>query len=594
MTNTLRLQPGDQGIFFLAPASFAGTAAGATWTPFASEQGFIRYQLSDASAAEPFRRYPLIGPGFYAELSRTLGQARRELQPNVALQKAQLRRTEPVVAAKGQAPVVSSLAPTTVAAGTGAVLTISGSGFGNERGTGSVAFRNADDGGATFVEAQPTDYVSWTDTQIRVRVPSYSTTGSPAGSGTVRVTTGATLQTISTAFLTVPFAASNVLVQGTQTIVRPNHINQNGVGGYTFRFEPNFVNNAAAAESFRRALRTGWRCQTGVNWIVGATRTTTTTGSDGENSVGFDAGAELPANVLGRTTSFYTGCTGPDGKISFHVREIDMQFDDVTAWQFGPGFPSTAQFDFESVALHELGHAQQLGHVNTATAVLYYGVGRGRSNRALNVNDRAGGRFVVRNRSFVPAGCGPAPMLPAPLTRVTASYLSGTGAEVTWTTQDECLLSNFLVERAADTTAWQPVATVAAGAATNSYRIIDPQPLAGISYYRLRLRRPDGVIDNAAPLLVRDNTVGEQVLQIYPNPVDGSQLRFLYTGNSDGNLSVYLYDVLGRGCQAVGVDTRTGFNVRSIDVSQLRAGWYMLRWRDPAGRTGTVPFVKVN
>ncbi|WP_167856983.1 IPT/TIG domain-containing protein [Hymenobacter aquaticus] len=594
LTNTLRLQAGEQGVFFLAPAAFTGVSGEAAWTPYASEQGFIRYELSDASATEPFRRYPLIGPEFYAELSRTLGQARREVQPNARLLTAQQRRQQPIVAAKGQAPVISVLSPATVAAGTGAVLTISGSGFGNERGTGLVEFRNADDGGATFVQAQPSDYVGWTDTQIRVKVPSYSTSGSPAGTGTVRVTTAGALQASSASLLTVPFAASNVLAQGTQTIVRPNHVNQNGEGGYTFRFERDFATNTAAAEAFQRALRTGWRCQTGVNWIIGAIRTTTTTGLDGENSVGFDSGAELPANVLGRTTSSYSGCTSPDGRITFHVKEIDMQFDDATSWQFGPGLPSTLQFDFESVVLHELGHAQQLGHVNTLTAALFYGVGRGRSNRALSANDRAGGRFVVRNRSFVPAGCGPGPMLPAPLVRLAAAYLGSAGAEVTWTTQDECLLSNFLVERAADTTAWQPVATVAAGAAANTYRVVDSQPLAGVSYYRLRLRRPDGVIDNAAPLLVKDNTVGDQVVQIYPNPVDGSQLRFLYTGATNGNLSVFVYDALGRGCKAIGIDTRAGFNVRSIDVSQLHPGWYVLRWRDPAGRMGTVPFVKVN
>ncbi|WP_167856449.1 matrixin family metalloprotease [Hymenobacter metallicola] len=595
LTNTLRLHPGDQGVFFLQPAAFAGTAATAGFAPYASEQGFIRYNLTDASAAEPFRSYPLIGPAFYSELSAELGQARRELQPNPALAQAQLRRSQPGAEAKGQAPIISALSPATVPAGVEAVLTINGSGFGTDRGTGAVQFPNADDGGATFVQPQPSDYVSWTDTQIRVRVPSYTTTGNPAGSGPVRVLTAAGLQTTSLVALQVPYAASNVQAQNSQVIVRPNHINQNGEGGYTFRFEPGFAANAAAAAAFQRALLTGWRCQTGVNWTVGAVRTSSGTGTDGENSIGFDNGSELPANVLGRTTSYYQGCVDAKGRIGFRVSEIDMQFDDAVNWQFGPGFPSTLQFDFESVVLHELGHAQQLAHVNTATAVMYFGVGRGRSNRALSTNDRTGGRVVLRTRSFATPGCGPSPMLPAPLTRLAASSAGTAGAEVSWSTRDECFLSRFLVERTTDTTAtWQAVATVAAGAAGNSYRVVDPAPLPGLSYYRLRLVRPDGSADNAAPLLVQSGADNNQVVQIFPNPVDGNTLRFLFAGVNDGNLSVYIYDAVGRMCKLQGLDTRTGFSTQSLNVGGLRPGWYVLRWRDQAGRTGSSSFVKIN
>ncbi|WP_226176882.1 T9SS type A sorting domain-containing protein [Hymenobacter lucidus] len=592
LTNTLRLQPGDQGVFFLRPAAFAGTPAGPAWTPYASEQGFIRYQLADASAAEPFRAYPLVGPDFYAELSATLGQARREVQPNPALRQAQLRRT-PVEAAKGQAPVISSLGPTTLPAGIGAVLTLSGSGFGSTRGTGTVDFRSADDGGVTFTQAQATDYVSWTDTQIRVRVPSYGSTGNPAGTGTVRVTTAAGLQTTSSTAVVIPYAATNVQAQNSSAIVRPNHINQNGEGGYTFRFETAFATNQPAAAAFQRALLTGWRCQTGVNWIVGPNRTAAGAGSDGENSVGFDVGAQLPTNVLGRTTSYYQGCFNPDGTISFRVGEIDMQFDDGVNWQYGPSLPSGQQYDFETVVLHELGHAQQLGHVNASTAVMYYGVARGRSNRTLTVNDRSGGRRIVRTQSFPAAGCGPAPMLPAPLTKLAASG-SSAGTEIAWTTRDECFLSSFVVERGADTTAWQPVGSVAAGAAGNTYRLVDPSPLAGLSYYRLRLVRPDGSVDSAAPLLVQAAGGSSAVLQIYPNPVDGNLLRFLFSGTTDGTLSVYVYDAVGRVCQLHGIDSRAGLNTRSLDISDLHPGWYVLRWRDQAGKTGTAPFIKVN
>ncbi|UOQ73609.1 matrixin family metalloprotease [Hymenobacter cellulosilyticus] len=217
------------------------------------------------------------------------------------------------------------------------------------------------------------------------------------------------MQSLSGTPLIVPYAATNVQVQGSSTILRPNHINQNGEGGYTFRFEPNFVTNQPARAAFERALEAGWRCRTGVNWTIGAPRTTTTTGSDGENSVGFDKGSELPDRVLGRTTSYYKGCINANGSISFQVSEIDMQFDDGVNWQYGPALPSLTQFDFETVVLHELGHAQQLGHVITAAAVMYYGVNQGRSNRTLTANDQTGGGLCCAPAAFRALAAAPRP-----------------------------------------------------------------------------------------------------------------------------------------------------------------------------------------
>lgn len=59
-------------------------------------------------------------------------------------------------------------------------LIINGSGFGGTPGT--VWFRNADDGGSTFIaSAVPSDLVYWTNTQIRLKIPE------PAGTGTLFV-----------------------------------------------------------------------------------------------------------------------------------------------------------------------------------------------------------------------------------------------------------------------------------------------------------------------------------------------------------------------------------------------------------------------
>ncbi|WP_375435869.1 matrixin family metalloprotease [uncultured Hymenobacter sp.] len=598
LTNTLALQPGQQGVLFLTPAAFPGTeSVGAAWVAYGSQQGFIGYDLSDATAAEPFREYGLINEDFYQTLTAATGQARRVVQPNPALATAVARQLAAPPQARGQAPVITTLSPSTVPAGTGAVLTISGSGFGPTRGGGFVEFRNADNGGSSFVKPRATDYVSWTDTRIQVRVPSTSQTSggsrSPAGSGTVRVTSADQLFVTSLSAVTIPYAISNVLpANDSSQVIRPSHLNQNGRGGYAFRFEAGFAANTRAVTAFRNALAT-WRCQSGVNWDVeAATRTERGAKQDSENSVGFDEGTELPVNVLGRTTSYYQGCFQPDGTIAFAVQEIDMQFDSGTNWQFGPASAVTPQLDFETVAVHELGHAQQLAHVILPRAVMHYAVARGQTSRAISADDITGARLLLRSRSFVTPSCGPSPMLPAPLT----SFAATTGADgiaVTWTTQDECFLQNFVVERslAFDTTAWQTLATVPRTG--NAYRYLDAAPQSGLRYYRLRLRRPNGSLDAAAPQAAYGNAATAGQPQLFPNPAGATGLRLQYPATAAGRLRVSIVDAIGRQHSLLGLDYQSGLNFLAIPTALLRPGWYVLRLRTSEGQEVNLPFLRV-
>ena len=593
LTNTLRLAAGQQGIFFLTPAPWPGlaTAAARAYTPFGSEQGLIEFNAAARTAAEPFRAYAAVDDAFFQEITRLTGQARRVLQANPALSVS----LQPV--RRGTlAPIVTGLAPLSLPAGAGAVLTVTGDGFGASRGTGFVEFRNADDGGTTRVKAREADYVSWTNTRIEVRVPSSASggqpvsNGHPAGSGPVRVTTSDQLMAESANSLTVVYALSNVESTDAITLRRPNHIATNATGGVTFRFGPNFT--ATAATAWFRAL-TNWRCQTGINWEAGSPNATNAIADDGLNVVAFDQGLELPDRVLARTTSYYKGCYNPVGDVVFWVKELDMQFDDATNWQFGPGLPAVGQSDFETVAVHELGHAAQLGHLILPGAVMHYSVRVGQSNRVLNPNsDVAGGRQVLRVRSFRNLGCGGPAMLPAPLTAFDVQYSSASGVTLTWATRNECFLGGFVVERSqgADTTAWQQLGAVAPRPLAAQYQFVDAQPAGGLHYYRLRLLRPGGSLDNAAPVAVSTNAAE---VSIFPNPVVGDQLQVQYPAGAEGTVIFRVYDALGRRVRSAAQAVPVGLNVLNFPLIGIVPGFYVLRWQDAQGHFGSRTFVRL-
>ncbi|RZK62172.1 MAG: matrixin family metalloprotease, partial [Hymenobacter sp.] len=471
LTNTLRPLPvGQQGIFFLQPASWSGVAP--AYAAYASSQGVITYDLALGTAAEPARTYATLAEATQ-QTAQLSGQPTQQLRANPRLQAAAQRLGG--ASQRTAAPAISSFSPAQATAGTGAVLTIRGSGFGSSQGSGGVDFRNADDGGATTTRALARDYLSWTDTQIQVRVPSLASGGHPAGTGPVTVTAGdGTAATTATA-LVITYALANIDNTTGAFTDRPNHVATNATGGLTFRLGPSFRSNAAAVAAWQRALGQ-WRCSSGINWELGADVTVNTIALDQVNAVAFDDGT-LPARVLGRTTSYYSGCYTANGEVVFYVSEIDQQFATSLPFQFGSARPGAGQYDFESVAVHELGHAQQLSHLIRPGAIMHYAVAAGATLRVLDpASDVAGGRLVLRTRSFRNRGCGGPAMLPAPLTALAISAV-GAGPAATFSTRDECFVNGFVLERSAglDTTAagagWQAVATANAGAARGQYTL---------------------------------------------------------------------------------------------------------------------------
>ncbi|MFN4256184.1 MAG: HYR domain-containing protein, partial [Saprospiraceae bacterium] len=318
---------------------------------------------------------------------------------------------------------ITGFSPSTTNAGTivpGDFITITGSGFGASPGT--VFFTNADDGGATFTASGvATDNVSWSDNSITVKVARRAGTGPINVNGAM---TSASNLTVNYAHLDINSSFSG---WGAATRQRYYHRNLNGSGGYSFKYNNSLPTagtsmdaNAAAKAAFERAV-TSWACSTGINWKTDGATATGVSGVDGVNVVLFDN--TLAAGILGQAVSNFSGSASAGCNLAntvWWVTDIDLRFrpDPPVAgfpWEYGPAAPSSSEYDFESVAVHELGHAHGLGHRIASGEVMNFAIANGQSVRTPSATEIAGGTARVTYSQaatcYNPTGSG-TPMLP--------------------------------------------------------------------------------------------------------------------------------------------------------------------------------------
>lgn len=369
-SDLLKLKKGETGIFFCVEAK-ANLRKQGSFETYSGPQGFIKINLVANSATDPFNKYN-------AEDLRTLIETKTGQKRISVAERTAVNRSTSLI------PFITDISPDNVSAGTNNTITITGSGFGNSRGGSSVGFANADDGGQTSIKPIDSQYKSWSDSQIIVEVPT------EAGTGTIEVTVGG-ITGSSAEELTIPFARTQFEYEGKiQSAILVDVM----AGGYPWRMYSGFYNDSLARTSFTRAFNR-WRCVSGVNWFLGSVTDVDKTDRDNLNIIRFDEGEELPAGVLGVCYSYYEGCT----ENQWYVSEYDIVFDDDANWEFGPDAPIIGEYDFETVAVHELGHGHQLGHVINSQDLMHYSITTGISKRQPSSADIDGAKLVLSQSS---------------------------------------------------------------------------------------------------------------------------------------------------------------------------------------------------
>jgi len=266
--------------------------------------------------------------------------------------------------------------------GAGSLLTINGSGFGSTQGT--VQLRDANTGGAQYLELDSYDIQSWTNTEIRVRVPGNVVKGAGStptnpirgtcGSGRIKVNTasGTFAESGAGSELDVEFALSQRLYTsgGSGPIVNKAKfllVKNNCADGFTFRIDNTLRNDVNAIRVIEAALAT-WSVRLGVYLALerdaqGAlvSQAVLSSQADGINSLHYDV---LGGSTLMRTSSNDFFDCGSGTTLRTATKDVDIAINAGSTWDFS--LKGNVQgLSFLSAFLHELGHALGVAHAVT-------------------------------------------------------------------------------------------------------------------------------------------------------------------------------------------------------------------------------------
>lgn len=367
----ISLKAADRGIFLLKNNEInLETTKNNCFEIYSLSQGFLAYDAVSRNFHDIFGSYPTNE--ILELISSSTGAA------------ATLLLNEPKTVTsynnnKIAAPAIIDFSPASISAGTLSLLTIRGTGFGSYAGAATVQFRNPDMTNSNYFASVPdASYINtWTDTLIKVIVPGSSIFNRPgAGTGFIKVIDSDGNVTTSSQTLTVTFNQTEYAKRRIQLA------DFNSTGGYDFTLNADFQANTAAADAFKRALDS-WKCETKVNANIksGSTPNACYNVTDGLNTIAFSSSTcTLPAGALGITYSSFSFCN----TTQMVFTNMDMLFNPAINWNYTTNAPSGSQVDFESVALHELGHALGEGHNSNANEVMYPTITYGVMKRTLN------------------------------------------------------------------------------------------------------------------------------------------------------------------------------------------------------------------
>ena len=202
---------------------------------------------------------------------------------------------------------------------------------------------------------------------------------------------------------------------------------------------------------------------------------------------------------------------------------------------------------------------------------------------------------LITTTATVPPDCyNVASALPVVFSGFTAEYFaSRKEALILWRTESEFNHDHYRVQRSNDGRNFDTIETVSsAGESTTSqqYRIIDPAPLAGVSYYRIESVDLDGSLEYTDTRSITVDTAGSQHVKLYPNPAI-YDVNVVLTTEEGYAARITIFDTQGKRVKEQSVRVNKGFNKFNLSVTDLSKGAYVLNIQRNEIEIGSMPLI---
>ena len=137
-----------------------------------------------------------------------------------------------------------------------------------------------------------------------------------------------------------------------------------------------------------------------------------------------------------------------------------------------------------------------------------------------------------------------------------------------WEISNAREVESFYVEKSNDNINWTSIDHIAYDETQDNYNSVDPSPMPGNNYYRIRSVDFNG--DESYSAIRTVNIKSEIKMMIWPNPTSGAV--YIQNNGAENNMNAQVFDLYGK--TVITTILHTGKN--SIDMSSLAKGAYIL------------------
>ena len=170
--------------------------------------------------------------------------------------------------------------------------------------------------------------------------------------------------------------------------------------------------------------------------------------------------------------------------------------------------------------------------------------------------------------------------LPVKFGNLQASQQSN-GIRLDWTSYNEENVDHYEIERSSNGQSFTAIGRVTAkgnNAARIDYSWLDESPLSANNFYRIKSVDIDGKFIYSSVVKISLGNAGAARMNLYPNPVKGSEIALQFNNLQRGNYSVQIFNNMGQQLSQFQINLANENTTQTIQLpSGIKPGTYNLR-----------------